>query len=54
MKRLFAVFVLTPAEQRLIIFVVLLLVAGAWLKQQRDLKYNGPAPSVTSPSPADQ
>jgi hypothetical protein len=36
-KRLFAIFVLTPAEQRLVIFVVLLLVAGAWYKHHRDL-----------------
>jgi len=54
MKRLFAVFALTRTEQRLIIFVVLLLVAFSWLKQQRDLRYNAPATSVTSPSPADQ
>jgi len=53
-KRLFAVFVLRAAEQRVVIFVVLLLVAFAWFKQQRDLKYSAPAPSVISPSPADQ
>jgi len=56
-KRLFAIFVLTPAEQRLIIFVVLLLVAGVWYKHHRDLSYMAaphPAPTaspVMSPSP---
>ena len=38
MKRLFGIFALTPAEQRLVIFVVLLLVAGAWLKHQREVR----------------
>ena len=33
MKRLFGIFVLTPADQRLVIFVVLLLVAGACYKR---------------------
>lgn len=50
MKRLFAIFVLTPAEQRLVIFVVLLLVAGAWYKHHRDLSYGAtphPAPTAT-------
>jgi hypothetical protein len=37
-KRLFAIFILTPAEQRLIIFVVLLLVAVAWYKHHRELQ----------------
>jgi hypothetical protein len=52
-KRLFAIFVLTPAEQRLVIFIVLLLVAGAWYKHHRDLSYPmKPQPSPTvSPSP---
>ena len=54
MKRFFAIFVLKPAEQRVVIFVVLLLIAGAWLKHYRDLNYNVPAPSVISPSPADR
>ena len=54
MKRFFAIFVLKPAEQRLVIFVVLLLVAGAWVKYRRDLKYNAPAPTAISPSPAEQ
>jgi hypothetical protein len=52
-KRLFAIFVLTPAEQRLVIFVVLLLVAGAWYKHKNDINYSAPplpTPSV-SPSP---
>jgi hypothetical protein len=38
MKRFFGVFVLTPAEQRLIVFVILLLVAVAWFKHQRNLE----------------
>jgi hypothetical protein len=50
-KRLFAIFILTPAEQRLVIFVVLLLVAGAWYKHHRDLENSVlPTPSA-SPSP---
>jgi hypothetical protein len=54
-KRAFAVFVLTPAEQRLIIVVILLLVAGAWYKHHRDASYNAvPRPTpVISPSPND-
>lgn len=57
MKRLLAMFVLTPREQRLVIFVVLLLVAGAWFKHHRDLSLNeAPRPAETatpvfSPSP---
>ncbi|MEY2499427.1 MAG: hypothetical protein QOD12_2983 [Verrucomicrobiota bacterium] len=57
MKRFFAVFVLTPAEQRLVIFVVLLIVAGAYYKHHRDLTFSGtPRPAETatpalSPSP---
>jgi hypothetical protein len=38
MKRFFGVFVLTPAEQRLIIFVIVLLVAVAWFKHQRNVQ----------------
>jgi len=59
-KRLFEIFVLTPAEQRLVIFVVLLLVAIAWSKHPRDLSLNAPprpVPTATptmSPSPNDQ
>jgi hypothetical protein len=49
MKRLWAVFVLTPAEQRLVIFVVLLLVAGAWYKHHRDLSSDAaPRPAETA------
>jgi hypothetical protein len=57
MKRFFAVFVLTPAEQRLVIFVVLLIVAGAYYKHHRDLTFSAtqrPAETATpalSPSP---
>jgi hypothetical protein len=55
MKRFFAAFVLTPAEKRLVVFVVLLLVAGAWLKHQRDVNYEAarqPVP-IISPSPSE-
>jgi hypothetical protein len=52
-KRFFAVVVLTPAEQRLIIVVVVLFVAGAWYKHYRDASYTvPPAPTpLISPSP---
>jgi len=52
MKRLLAMFVLTPREQRLVIFVVLLLVAGAWYKHHRDLTADeGPLHTEPSPTP---
>ena len=38
MKRLPNIFALTLPEQRLIIVLVLLLVAGAWYKHHRDLQ----------------
>ena len=38
MKRLFAMFVLTPGEQRVVIFVVLALLAWTWLKHQQEVK----------------
>ena len=56
MKRLFAVFALTTAEQRLVVFVVLLLVAGAWYKHHRDLS-DTMRPQTTptvSPSPTER
>lgn len=40
MKRFFAMFVLTPREQRLVIFVVVALVVGAWIKHYREMKVN--------------
>ena len=52
MKQILAAFILTRAEQRLVIFVVLLLVAFAWLKHQRDLSYES-TPRVNS-SPAER
>lgn len=58
MKRLFGIFALTPAEQRVVIFVVLLLVAFAWFKHQRDLSYESApratATPVISPSPVER
>ena len=38
MKRFLGLFVLTQPEQRLIIILILLLVAGAWFKHHRDLQ----------------
>jgi hypothetical protein len=61
MKRLLAMFVLTPREQRLVIFVVLALVVGVSIKHQRDKRVNdgsrrsSPGSSlsrVVSPTPA--
>jgi len=40
MNRLLAMFVLTPREQRLVIFVVIALVAGVWIKHERDKEAN--------------
>jgi hypothetical protein len=40
MKRVLAMFVLTPREQRLVIFVVLALVVGVSIKHQRDKRVN--------------
>jgi hypothetical protein len=53
-KRIFNVFVLTSAEQRLIILLVLLLVAAAWFKHQRGLNYSVPLPPTPSMSPEPQ
>jgi hypothetical protein len=53
MKRLLAMFVLTPREQRLVIFVVLALVVGVSIKHQRDKKVNDlPRSSAGSLLPA--
>lgn len=54
MKRFFNVFALKPAEQRLVIFILLLLVVGAWLKHRRDVSNEAvplSAPLI-SPSPS--
>jgi hypothetical protein len=53
-KRFFSLFVLTPAEQRLIILLVLLLVAAAWYKHHRDLNYSVPPQPASSMSPTPQ
>jgi hypothetical protein len=37
-KRFLNLFVLTQPEQRLVIVLILLLVAGAWYKHHRDLQ----------------
>jgi hypothetical protein len=37
-KRFLNLFVLTQPEQRLIVILILLLVAGAWFKHHRDLQ----------------
>jgi hypothetical protein len=52
MKRFFAVFVLTPAEQRLVIFVVLLLVAMALYKHHRDLRLSAVPRAAETATPA--
>jgi hypothetical protein len=58
MKRFFAMFVLTPGEQRLVIFVVVALVVGASIKHYRAMRVNdgtGPSPessaALVSPTP---
>ena len=51
MKRLFAMFVLTAREQRLVIFVVLALVVGVSVKRHRDMKVSGLPMAVPSPTP---
>ena len=40
MKRFFATFVLTPGEQRVVIFVVFALVIGILVKHHRDPNEN--------------
>jgi hypothetical protein len=51
-KRFFNLFVLTPAEQRIVIVLVLLLVLGAWYKHHRDLANTLPMPTPSaSPTP---
>jgi hypothetical protein len=50
MKRLWAIFVLTPREQRLVIFVVLALVVGVSVKHHRDMKVSRPPQSSVEPS----
>jgi hypothetical protein len=56
MKRIFALFVLTSSEQRLVIFVVLALVLGVWIKHHRDMSLNdrpktSAETSLASPTP---
>lgn len=50
MKRFLAMFVLTPGEQRVVIFVVLALLAWTWLKHQQEVKRETAA-VLSSPSP---
>jgi hypothetical protein len=38
MKRFFAMLVLTPGEQRVVIFVLLTLLAWTWLKHQQEVR----------------
>jgi hypothetical protein len=50
MKRFFVMFVLTPREQRLVIFIVVALVVGASIKHYRDMRaYSGPRMAESSP-----
>jgi hypothetical protein len=58
MKRFFGIFVLTPREQRLVIFAVVALVVGASIKHYRDMQvYAGlepsreKSPALVSPPP---
>jgi hypothetical protein len=53
-KRFFNLFVLVQPEQRLVIVLVLLLVAGAWFKHYRDLNNTVPFQPTPSPSPLSQ
>lgn len=56
MKRFLAMFALTPREQRLVVFVIVALVVGTWIKNSRDMRAYGnaePSPnsSLVSPTP---
>lgn len=48
MKGFFAMFVLTPREQRLIIFALLGLLAWGWLKDQRNLNVEASPPASSA------
>ena len=54
MKRFLDLFALTQPEQRVIIVLVLLLVAGAWFKHQRDLTNTMPTQPTLDASPTPQ
>ena len=54
MKRLAGIFILTRPEQRLVIFVVLLLVAFAWCKHRGDWQNTLPVPQTLGASPTPQ
>ena len=51
MKRLLTMFVLTPREQRLVIFVVLALVLGVSIKHHREMKVNNLPRNAEESSP---
>jgi hypothetical protein len=51
MKRLWTIFVLTPREQRLVIFVVLALVLGVSIKHHREMKVNNLPRNAEESSP---
>ena len=52
MKRFFALFVLTPREQRIVIFMVIALVVGAWIKHYREMQaYDVRSNPESSPAP---
>lgn len=51
MKRFVGMFVLTAAEQRLVIVLVLLLVLGTWSKQHRETEETVRTPLTPSASP---
>ena len=54
MKRFFAVFVLTSAEQRVVIFVMVALLAWTWAKYQRHLNVVDASPPTSSATPNEQ
>jgi hypothetical protein len=54
MKRFFGLFVLTPAEQRVVIVLVLLLLLAAWSKHHRDLQNTIPIQSAPGASATPQ
>jgi hypothetical protein len=48
MKRFCAMFVLTPGEQRVVIFLVLGLLAWTWLKHQHEVKRETSLPVISA------
>lgn len=53
MKRFFAMFALTPSEQRVVIFVLLIFLGWTWLKHQQEVRRETTA-VFGSPMPNEQ